>query len=203
MICFDHLDVAKPLVSRGSPSRDHRFYCHIAIGRLRLGMHAMVLLSQHLCACVRCRYWLINIIVRPGRVAQPHAGRPSRPGTDGNDSASSGRPTAWDIKVIKNGTSWILDVGISCPGSQRLRRRLHLLAASPTTSLAAICGTHSGGRHYIAGDKAGACKTASCFVFVVILSLLWLRWRRRGHCRNCRCCVASVLRSWMLRCWVV
>jgi hypothetical protein len=25
-----------------------------------------------------------------------------------------------DIKVIKSGTSWILDVGIICPGSQRL-----------------------------------------------------------------------------------
>ena len=32
---------------------------------------------------------------RPGRVAQPHAGRPSRPRTDGHDSASPGRPTAW------------------------------------------------------------------------------------------------------------
>jgi hypothetical protein len=57
---------------------------------------------------------------RPGRVAQPHAGGPSRPGTEGNDSASPGRPRRGDIKVIKSGTSWILDVGIICPGSRRL-----------------------------------------------------------------------------------
>jgi hypothetical protein len=41
----------------------------------------------------------------PGRVAQPRAGRPSLPGTDGHDSANPGRPTArrhqgdeeWDL----------------------------------------------------------------------------------------------------------
>jgi hypothetical protein len=55
---------------------------------------------------------------RPGRVAQSHAGCPSHPGADGYDSASPGRPMA--RKVIKGGTSWILDVGIVCPGFQRL-----------------------------------------------------------------------------------
>ncbi len=30
------------------------------------------------------------------------------------------RAAGGDIKVIKSGTSWILDVGIICPGSQRL-----------------------------------------------------------------------------------
>ena len=57
---------------------------------------------------------------RPGRVAQPHAGRPSRPRTDGHDSASPGDQRRGDTKVIKSGTSWILDVGIIYPGSQRL-----------------------------------------------------------------------------------
>jgi hypothetical protein len=60
-----------------------------------------------------------------GRVAQPQAGRPSRPGTDGHDSASprgraEGDQRRGDIKVIKSGTSWILDAGIICPDSQRL-----------------------------------------------------------------------------------
>jgi hypothetical protein len=55
---------------------------------------------------------------RPGRVAQPHAGRPSRPGTEGHDSASPGRPTAWRHQGDQE---WdLLDVGIICPGSQRL-----------------------------------------------------------------------------------
>ncbi len=57
---------------------------------------------------------------RPGRVAQPHAGRPSRPRTDGHDSASPGKPTAWRHQGDQE---WdLLDPGRGhhCPGSQRL-----------------------------------------------------------------------------------
>jgi hypothetical protein len=61
-----------------------------------------------------------NWVRNPGRVAQPHAGRPSRPGTDGHDSASPGRPPAWRHQGDQEWDLLVLNVGIICPGSQRL-----------------------------------------------------------------------------------
>ncbi len=39
-----------------------------------------------------------------------------------------GRPTAGDIKVHKDGTTWVLDVGVVCPGTRR-----HTSAGADTT----------------------------------------------------------------------
>jgi hypothetical protein len=53
----------------------------------------------------------------PGAGAQP--GRPDHARTEGGEPTGRRRPATGDIRVHKDGTTWVVDVGVVCPGTTR------------------------------------------------------------------------------------